>query len=198
MANLFETDLLAPPAALPGDVDATGDGRRADLERGFFGRLIGGTARLAAHCAPLFVGGCLFAHIAWYGLRPALAERERLAGAAVEVHQRQADLSGEFATLERRRAALDDSFYRERLRRADRKARAAQTDSLADAGLTTGVEISAAERSNGALSNGALSNGAASQRAGMSTVPLRGDASTALPGGGAATDGASRRRSLVR
>ena len=40
--------------------------------------LLARCSRFVGRCLPLVAGGLLFGHLAWYGLRPALAEQERL------------------------------------------------------------------------------------------------------------------------
>lgn len=75
-----------------------------------------------ASYVPLFAAFGLFAHLAWFGLRPTLAEGARLA----EVHER---FAGVHATLQRdlldlrgELSALADPMTQERLRRRMRNA----------------------------------------------------------------------------
>jgi hypothetical protein len=82
------------------------------------GRLLRGGAALGLRCLPVLAFGAFFAHLAHFGLRPTLAERERLRQACEEVLDRRVELDLRHRELERHSLALDDSFYRARLRRA--------------------------------------------------------------------------------
>lgn len=145
-------------------------------------------ARFVGRNLPLVVGGLLFAHLAWYGLQPALIEQERLEEDAAEVFERHAELQREAADLERRRAALEDPFFRERLRRvADARARAERPS--IDAGDSTGPNDLAAPNERAAPNDLAAEG---SESASPATTPLT-TAPKQQPHGGE-----RRRTSLVR
>jgi hypothetical protein len=65
---------------------------------------------------PLALALGLFAQLSLRGLRPALAERERLLRCEAELGARLADALAERASLEAFDEALDDPIYLERLR----------------------------------------------------------------------------------
>lgn len=68
--------------------------------------------------APAWLPIVLFAQLAWYGLRPAWAEREHLDRAEAELSQREQHLAEEHVMLVRDRRKLSDPIYRERVRRS--------------------------------------------------------------------------------
>lgn len=80
---------------------------------------------------PAITASALFAHLAWFGLRPALAERERLSAAAAEVQHRHASEEATHGALQDLDTALDDELYRERVRRMFARERSAQREERA-------------------------------------------------------------------
>jgi hypothetical protein len=68
------------------------------------------------HWAPVGIALALFAQLALLGMKPALAERERLREAGERLETRLAADEEEHARLSAFRRALDDPVYRERLR----------------------------------------------------------------------------------
>ncbi len=79
-----------------------------------WGRLAGRTLAWA----PVWLPGLLFVQITLVGLRPALAERDRLDAAEAVVADREASLAAEATTLARQQRMLGDPVYRERVRKS--------------------------------------------------------------------------------
>jgi hypothetical protein len=87
---------------------------------------------------PACTAGALFAHMCWFGLRPALAERARLGTLEQDVEARHAALVAVESDLLRTSRALEDEIYRERLRRQferNRRERALAGDGAAQGGV---------------------------------------------------------------
>ncbi|MCZ6599140.1 MAG: hypothetical protein O7B99_15990 [Planctomycetota bacterium] len=70
--------------------------------------------------SPVWAALILFAQVALLGLRPALAERDRLARERERLVERTDLRRGEHEHLLARARALEDPMYRERVRRARR------------------------------------------------------------------------------
>lgn len=72
------------------------------------------------HWAPLWIPGLFIFQIAWFGLRPVVAERSRLERAEREVRARETALLAESELLERERLMLGDPIWRERVSKSRR------------------------------------------------------------------------------
>lgn len=70
-----------------------------------------------ASYAPLFAAFAFFAHLCWFGLRPTLAERARLAEARDGWVERYDTLDGKLGELRGELSAFADPMAQERLRR---------------------------------------------------------------------------------
>ena len=75
---------------------------------------------LVVYWSPVWAVLILFAQVALLGLRPALAERDRLARERERLVERTDVRRGEHEHLLAQARALDDAMYRERVRRARR------------------------------------------------------------------------------
>ncbi len=73
-------------------------------------------AELASY-APLFAAFAFFAHLCWFGLRPTLAERARLAEAREGWVEQHDNLHGRLGELRAELSAYADPMAQERLRR---------------------------------------------------------------------------------
>jgi len=73
---------------------------------------------LTLHWAPLGAALLLLGQLAWFGWRPARAERQRLERAEQEVRARADRLRAEEAELRRDQRMLADEIYQERVRRS--------------------------------------------------------------------------------
>jgi hypothetical protein len=85
---------------------------RPGLPRRLAGSLLAGLCRWA----PVAIALAFFAQLALLGLRPAIAERQRLAAAEQRLEQRLGLEEEERGALSAFRSALEDPIYRERLR----------------------------------------------------------------------------------
>lgn len=70
--------------------------------------------------SPVWVPALLFWQVTVGGLRPALAEQERLEDRRPEVEERHEKTSAEFEVMSAEHRAWEDPVYRERRRRAAR------------------------------------------------------------------------------
>lgn len=70
-----------------------------------------------AYWAPVWIPMVLFAHVAWRGLRPSLAEAERLDDAAAVLAVREQAARSESALVKAHLDARHDDIYLERQRR---------------------------------------------------------------------------------
>jgi len=90
-----------------------------------------------AYWAPVWIPMVLFAHVAWRGLRPALAEAERLDDAAAVLAVREEAARSESALVKAHLDARHDEIYLERQRRLRAQYRPQDLDVAAGEEATT-------------------------------------------------------------
>jgi hypothetical protein len=131
--------LAAPPAAPP--LDAPRSAFAQQLVRAWKPRLQRGIKT-----APAWVPLALIAHIALFGLLPALVESHRLTNEEQALSARFAAAQAEGAAIERLRQAQQDPIYNEReLRAARYEALGARSGAAAGVGAATSADSGLAE-----------------------------------------------------
>jgi hypothetical protein len=87
-----------------------------------------GLVRFFRYWTPVWLPVLLLAQVCFLGLKPALAERDRLEGAEAVVDARYQDAESHFESLDAQFIAWQDPVYQERQRRLRRKNRGSRAE----------------------------------------------------------------------